>query len=85
MPLSGFWSGGGASCDGQPLTIMLAGNAIALKLLGAQQNGTITGVSEDGTIHIAWPDGDWSYVVGGDTLTMTPPKGQPFVYRRCRG
>jgi len=92
--LAGKWSGEGTTCVA-PLEIALggdtdddavptAGQPISLTMMSETTSGVVAAVG-GGVVKATWPDGVWSYVVKGDTLTMTPPKGRAFVYKRCAG
>jgi hypothetical protein len=83
--LDGQWSGEGTTCAAGPLSVALNGQTVSLTSAGQTASGTLQSVGADGSMQVKWPDGVWSYAVSSQTLTMTPPRGPPFVYTRCAG
>lgn len=83
LQLSGDWSGNGATCDDNPVTIKVHGSKVSMRNETASSEGAIEGADSNDALRIRWSDGIWLYAVNGKTLTMTPPAGAPMVYQRC--
>ncbi|HEY3800484.1 MAG TPA: toll/interleukin-1 receptor domain-containing protein [Caulobacteraceae bacterium] len=84
MSLAGQWAAPGVDCDENAMGLSVTPDAKLTVQMGARVASTaIRSVSADGSVIVAAPDGPWSYVVSGKSLTVTPAKGPKLAFTRC--
>jgi hypothetical protein len=81
--LAGAWSSHGMSCR-DPMKIAITDGVLSGTLSGQSWSGKIEPGGTPSTVATHSRDGDFSYVLNGEVLTMTGPEG-PMELKRCAG
>jgi hypothetical protein len=81
--LVGEWSSKGVSCR-DPMKIAIADGMLSGSLFGQSWSGKIEPGGTADAVSARTQDGDFSYALNGDVLTMTGPQGR-MELKRCAG
>ena len=81
--LVGRWYTRGVTCD-DPINISIGNGVISVTLSGKTESARMSPGKSGDSVVTHSPDGDFSYALENDVLTMTGPEG-PMELSRCAG